>query len=1122
MSIFDKEIFQDSRQKARHSLATARIFNEETHKISKSKMVIYDFTITQCIHQPITVMRIFFLLISITLAFNCGIAQNQNASPSISSDVNALPNQQINTVNSSVSVTDPSKSVARNWMDLLLESIRSDYARPTVHARNLHHASVLMYDVWAAYENTAVPYFLGQTVDGYTCEFTGIPGGNVIANRKKAISFAMYRFLRHRFQNSPAAATMFPLYDQYMSDLGYNINTTFAGYSTGNAAALGNYIAQEIINMGLQDGSNEQTDYSNDYYQPMNAPLPMDYPGNPSLTDYNRWQPLSLDVYIDQSGNVIPINVPAFLSPEWGNVSDFCLLETEKSVNQRNGDNYNIYCDPGPPPYLESDGGGTSEAYQWGFALVSAWSSHLDAADNTMWDISPASIGNIQSYPDPTDLSQMQAFYDIQNGGDLSVGHTMNPVTGMPYAPQMVKRADYGRVLAEFWADGPDSETPPGHWFTILHYVNDHPDFEKRFEGMGPILDDLEWDVKSYFILGGAMHDAAVSAWGIKGWYDYIRPVSAIRGMAELGQSSDASLPSYHVGGLPLIPGYIELVNQGDALAGTGNQNVGKIKLYAWQGPDYITTASPAAGVDWILAEEWWPYQRPTFVTPPFAGYVSGHSTFSRAAAEVMTALTGDAFFPGGMGEFEAPQNNFLVFEEGPSQDITLQWATYRDASDQCSLSRIWGGIHPPADDIPGRLIGMKIGVDAFNYSKGYFKRECANVIPMNAGWNIISTNCHLLNDDMKNIFADISNDIVQVKNITDVYVPSANYSTFSGWDVTQGYMVKSSKSTTLMLHSTEKVDINTETIPLNSGWNIIAYWLDGLAEPADVFASFSSSIVQVKNLLGAFVPSINYNGMGLMEPGQGYQVKMDNTETLMFDANDIVPRPENNSQAPELKSNIPIHFVRNEAPHLNNSTFIIKDINGMFLGDEIGIFAQDGSLAASFVYNGGDKMGGLVYGKELDAEQEGNGLEAGDAYIVKYWSATNGEEKILELNYETGKQFFEKDDLIIASLKNTSSNVGTSITQLNTDSPIAMSILGMTPVPANNQLEIQFALNTQEMTTIQVLNLNGQILEERLLSDIEKQNGISVLEVGNYVSGQYIVRLLNGKSELSKTFVKK
>ena len=87
----------------------------------------------------------------------------------------------------------------------------------------------------------------------------------------------------------------------------------------------------------------------------------------------------------------------------------------------------------------------------------------------------------------------------------------------------------------------------------------------------------------------------------------------------------------------------------------------------------------------------------------------------------MLTHFTGDPFFPGGIGEFVAKKNEFLVFEEGPSQDIVLQWATYRDASDQTSLSRIWGGIHPPADDIPGRLIGIEIGNDAFALAEKYF-----------------------------------------------------------------------------------------------------------------------------------------------------------------------------------------------------------------------------------------------------------------------------------------------------------------------------------------------------------------------------------------------------------------
>lgn len=289
-----------------------------------------------------------------------------------------------------------------------------------------------------------------------------------------------------------------------------------------------------------------------------------------------------------------------------------------------------------------------------------------------------------------------------------------------------MQRGDYSRVLDEFWAVGPDSETPPGHWFTIANYVADHPLFERRFGGQGPIVDELEWDAKIYLMMGGAMHDAAITAWGIKGWYDYTRPVSALRLLAQNGQSSDPQGPSYHPSGITLRPGVIEVVTAESSAPGQRHAHlaasVGKIAIRAWRGPDAIQNPEiDTAGVGWILAENWWPYQRPSFVTPPFPGYISGHSTYSRTASELLTIITGTPYFPGGLGEFLAPQNEFLVFEEGPSQDIVLQWATYHDASDQTSLSRIWGGIHPPADDLPGRLIGQQVARDSVAHAQSFF-----------------------------------------------------------------------------------------------------------------------------------------------------------------------------------------------------------------------------------------------------------------------------------------------------------------------------------------------------------------------------------------------------------------
>ena len=628
-------------------------------------------------------------------------------------------------------------SVAREWNEMLLTSIRNDLARPTVHARNLFHISAAMYDAWAIFQPEAATYLIGKTRNGVTSSFVGFaPGSNADAQIEEAISYAAYRLLKQRFAFSPGGQELLDQIDQLFASMGYNAQITSTDYTEGSAAALGNFIASEYLFYGVRDGSNEEFDYANAYYLPVNEGLEPDKPGNPNITDLNRWQPLALESFVDQSGNEISFD-PPFLSPEWGEVWPFSLDEGDRSSFTRGDDTYQVYNDPGAPPYITTGTDAISEEFKWGFQLVSIWGAHLDPSDGVMWDISPASIGNNPSFDeifqDYDNLEQryadFQAFYKEFEGGDQSRGWDVNPHTGQPYPPNMVPRADYARVLAEFWADGPDSETPPGHWFTILNYVSDHPELEKRFKGQGAIISDLEWDLKAYFVLGGAMHDSAISAWSVKGWYDYIRPVSAIRALADLGQSTFPDRDNYDPRGIQIKEGYIEIVEEGDPLAGSSNQHVGKIKVYSWRGPDFIQDPdTDEAGVGWILAENWWPYQRPTFVTPPFAGYVSGHSTYSRAAAEVLTILTGDAYFPGGVGEFEAPRNEFLVFEEGPSVDLTLQWATYRDASDQTSLSRIWGGIHPPADDLPGRIIGDYVGKKAFDFADTFFENVVTSI----------------------------------------------------------------------------------------------------------------------------------------------------------------------------------------------------------------------------------------------------------------------------------------------------------------------------------------------------------------------------------------------------------
>lgn len=605
-------------------------------------------------------------------------------------------------------------STARVWNEMVLQAIRNDNARPTVHARNLFHTSLAMYDAWAVYDDINDTYLLGKTVGIYTSPFSGVPTPNDRdAARREAMSYAVYRIIKHRFEDSPGADIIDLNSDIVFGAFGYNPAYTETDYTNGVPAALGNYIAEQVLILGALDGSNESNDFENQYYQPINPNLNPTFGynspslpfGNPRLIDANRWQALDIPGFVDQSGNLVTDGSNLnFLGAEWGNVTPFALTEAMSDTYQRDGNDYKIYLDPGDPVYIDTvNSDGTTADYKWGFSMVGVWKTHT-LEDGVMMEISPNSIGN--NPPLPTTLQGIQDFYNFLDGGDSSMGHTMNPKTGQPYAAQNVPRRDFTRVLAEFWADGPSSETPPGHWFTILNYINDHPDLVKKYKGQGITMSDLEWDVKAYFMMGGAMHDAAIAAWSCKGYYDYIRPISALRYMMDKGQSTNPAGLHYNINGIPLVPGLIDTISINDPLLLTDNSNLGmvKYKSFIGGGQDFYTVGGL-----------WTPYQAPTFVTPPFAGYVSGHSTFSRAAAEVLTRFTGDEYFPGGLGEFFAEANDFLDFENGPSEDVTLQWATYKDAADQSALSRIWGGIHPPIDDIPGRIIGIEVGNNAFD-----------------------------------------------------------------------------------------------------------------------------------------------------------------------------------------------------------------------------------------------------------------------------------------------------------------------------------------------------------------------------------------------------------------------
>lgn len=216
---------------------------------------------------------------------------------------------------------------------------------------------------------------------------------------------------------------------------------------------------------------------------------------------------------------------------------------------------------------------------------------------------------------------------------------------------------DVQKVTAEYFADGPNSEFPPGHWALFAQFVSRRD---------GHTLDD---DVKMFFALGNALLDAGICAWDAKRAYDSVRPITAIHFL--------------YAGQL----------------------------IQAWAGP--------GQGTRTIRAEDWRPYQLSTVVTPPFPEYFSGHSVFSAAGAEVLKSFTGsDAL--GASVTFKAG-SSFGEPGIVPAMDVTLSFPTFSSAADQAGMSRRYGGIHFARGDLTGRALGRVIGAAVWSKAKTYF-----------------------------------------------------------------------------------------------------------------------------------------------------------------------------------------------------------------------------------------------------------------------------------------------------------------------------------------------------------------------------------------------------------------
>jgi hypothetical protein len=218
---------------------------------------------------------------------------------------------------------------------------------------------------------------------------------------------------------------------------------------------------------------------------------------------------------------------------------------------------------------------------------------------------------------------------------------------------------DKQKLIAEYWANGPRSELPPGHWCLFAKFVSERDHH------------NVDQDVKMFFAMTNAILDASIAAWGPKRTFDSVRPVTAI----------------------PLLFS-------------------GK-PIKAWV---------PFMGTQTIDGSQWLTYQKSTFPTPPFPEFISGHSTFSAAAAEVLRLYTGSEEF--GASVTFAPGSSGTEPGLVPAKTVTLHWDTFLDAANEAGISRRYGGIHFKAGDLSGRAVGKLVGAQAWAKALTYFNSK--------------------------------------------------------------------------------------------------------------------------------------------------------------------------------------------------------------------------------------------------------------------------------------------------------------------------------------------------------------------------------------------------------------
>lgn len=385
---------------------------------------------------------------------------------------------------------------------------------------------------------------------------------------------------------------------------------------------------------------------------------------------------------------------------------------------------------------------------------------------------------------------------------------------------------------------------------------------------------------------------------------------------------------------------------------------------------------------------------------------------------------------------------------------------------------------------------------------------EVTQNISLPEGWSIFSI--YGVNEDMniENVLSPISEDIVMAKdNLGSVYLTEWEYNGVGNILLGQAYQIKTSQSTSFTI---DLEYVIPESYPVNmyEGWNMIGY-LRNEAASADLVLSQlieTENLTIAKDFSGAvLIPEWNYNGIGNMEPGRGYQVKLNEVAQLHFLPNNVDYKSE---QKLDRVDNSTKHYTP-VSPTDRNQIIGIPDYAWSNLpssGDEIAAYDVLGNKVGTCKYN--SPISVITLWGDDASTPEKDGLLEGESYHLELWDSSKQMSSNLSISaWEYGENTYSSNALYKAQ----------EIYFTNTLDNSTFRLISTSPNPATSELSITYINPDKSTVQLELFDPLGNIILKDIIrpqsSNIEAHN----LNVTSLKSGYYFLSLTTKSASIAK-----